>query len=107
MSREFLIFLYLVASVCFILALRGLSSPQSARTGHWIGVAGMVLAVGSDSFGASPAQFFRDPARFERRRPPGAFLCAPDSDDGFAAACGGVSLFSGSRGGFWERARLF
>jgi H+-translocating NAD(P) transhydrogenase subunit beta len=36
---------YLVASVCFILALRGLSSPQSARVGNLYGIAGMVIAV--------------------------------------------------------------
>ena len=36
---------YLVASVCFILALKGLSSPASARRGNLIGIAGMVIAV--------------------------------------------------------------
>ena len=36
---------YLVASVCFILALRGLSSPTSARRGNRLGIAGMALAV--------------------------------------------------------------
>jgi NAD(P) transhydrogenase subunit beta len=36
---------YLVASVCFILALRGLSSPESARTGNLFGIAGMLIAV--------------------------------------------------------------
>ncbi|OHC83342.1 MAG: NAD synthetase, partial [Rhodospirillales bacterium RIFCSPLOWO2_12_FULL_67_15] len=36
---------YLIASVLFILALRGLSSPESARTGNLFGVAGMVVAV--------------------------------------------------------------
>ena len=36
---------YLVASVCFILALKGLSSPTSARRGNLIGIAGMVIAV--------------------------------------------------------------
>ncbi|NBO18377.1 MAG: NAD(P)(+) transhydrogenase (Re/Si-specific) subunit beta [Proteobacteria bacterium] len=37
--------LYLVSSVLFILALKGLSSPQSARRGNLYGMAGMVLAV--------------------------------------------------------------
>lgn len=36
---------YLVASVFFILALRGLSSPVSARQGNWFGIIGMVIAV--------------------------------------------------------------
>jgi NAD(P) transhydrogenase subunit beta len=36
---------YLVASVCFILALRGLANPESARTGNLFGMAGMLIAV--------------------------------------------------------------
>ncbi len=36
---------YLAAAICFILALRGLSSPASARQGNLIGIAGMVVAV--------------------------------------------------------------
>ncbi|HSU35148.1 MAG TPA: NAD(P)(+) transhydrogenase (Re/Si-specific) subunit beta, partial [Propionibacteriaceae bacterium] len=35
---------YLVAAVCFIVALKGLSSPQTARRGNLIGAAGAVLA---------------------------------------------------------------
>ena len=38
-------FAYLVASVLFILALRGLSSPETARRGNLYGVAGMVIAI--------------------------------------------------------------
>lgn len=37
--------LYLVAAVCFILALRGLSSPKTARRGNLIGAAGALVAV--------------------------------------------------------------
>jgi len=37
--------LYLVAAVCFILALKGLSSPRTARNGNLIGAAGAALAV--------------------------------------------------------------
>ncbi|HET7816399.1 MAG TPA: NAD(P)(+) transhydrogenase (Re/Si-specific) subunit beta, partial [Sphingomicrobium sp.] len=36
---------YLVAGVCFILALRGLSSPESSRRGNMFGMAGMAIAV--------------------------------------------------------------
>jgi NAD(P) transhydrogenase subunit beta len=36
---------YLVAAVCFILALRGLSSPSTARQGNLIGIAGMAIAI--------------------------------------------------------------
>jgi NAD(P) transhydrogenase subunit beta len=35
---------YLVAAVCFIVALKGLSSPKNARRGNLIGAAGAVLA---------------------------------------------------------------
>jgi NAD(P) transhydrogenase subunit beta len=37
---------YLVAGVCFILALRGLSSPESSRRGNRFGMIGMAIAVG-------------------------------------------------------------
>lgn len=37
--------LYLAASVCFILALRGLSSPKTARRGNLVGAFGALLAV--------------------------------------------------------------
>ena len=36
---------YLVAGVFFILALRGLSSPSTSRTGNRFGMAGMLIAV--------------------------------------------------------------
>lgn len=36
---------YGVAAICFILALRGLSSPVSARQGNQLGMAGMAIAV--------------------------------------------------------------
>ena len=34
---------YLVASVCFILALKGLSHPETARRGNAFGIAGMTI----------------------------------------------------------------
>lgn len=36
---------YLVASVCFILALRGLSHPETSRQGNLFGMAGMAIAI--------------------------------------------------------------
>ena len=36
---------YLVAAICFIMALRGLSSPETARRGNAIGIAGMAIAI--------------------------------------------------------------
>ena len=36
---------YLIAGVCFILALRGLSSPESSRRGNRLGMLGMTIAV--------------------------------------------------------------
>jgi H+-translocating NAD(P) transhydrogenase subunit beta len=47
LSPDLAALLYLVASVCFILALRGLSSPVTARAGNLYGIAGMVIAIGT------------------------------------------------------------
>lgn len=38
-------FFYLIAAVCFILALKGLASPATARRGNWLGIFGMALAM--------------------------------------------------------------
>ncbi|MFL6766195.1 MAG: NAD(P)(+) transhydrogenase (Re/Si-specific) subunit beta [Sphingomicrobium sp.] len=38
---------YLIAGVCFILALRGLSGPESSRRGNRAGMIGMAIAVGT------------------------------------------------------------
>ena len=45
MSENLSAFAYLVASVCFIMALRGLSSPVTARRGNLFGILGMVIAI--------------------------------------------------------------
>jgi len=37
---------YLVSTVCFIVALKALSSPRRARWGNLVGIGGMVVAVG-------------------------------------------------------------
>ncbi len=46
MSQDWSDLAYLVAAVCFILALKGLSGPKTARAGNLIGAAGAILAVG-------------------------------------------------------------
>ncbi len=45
MSANLVALAYLVASVFFILALKGLSSPVTARRGNIFGILGMVIAV--------------------------------------------------------------
>jgi H+-translocating NAD(P) transhydrogenase subunit beta len=45
---------YLAAGVCFILALRGLSSPESSRRGNRAGMIGMAVAVGTTLVHYSP-----------------------------------------------------
>ena len=36
---------YLVSGILFILALRGLSSPETSRRGNYFGIAGMVISI--------------------------------------------------------------
>ena len=36
---------YLISGVLFILALRGLSSPETSRQGNFFGIIGMVIAI--------------------------------------------------------------
>jgi NAD(P) transhydrogenase subunit beta len=55
MSASFTAFLYLVAGVLFILALRGLSHPETSRRGNRFGMAGMAIAVLTTLVGAPPA----------------------------------------------------
>jgi H+-translocating NAD(P) transhydrogenase subunit beta len=59
MSPDFAALLYLVAGVLFILALRGLSNPETSRQGNFLGMAGMTIAIAAtlashppDGFGA-------------------------------------------------------
>jgi NAD(P) transhydrogenase subunit beta len=47
MSANLTALAYLAAAVLFILALRGLSSPESARRGNVFGITGMLIAVGA------------------------------------------------------------
>jgi NAD(P) transhydrogenase subunit beta len=45
MSANFSAFLYLISAVCFIMALRGLSSASTSRTGNLYGMFGMAIAI--------------------------------------------------------------
>ena len=45
MTQNLAASLYLISGVFFILALRGLSSPETSRPGNFFGVLGMVLAI--------------------------------------------------------------
>ena len=46
MSANLLAIFYLISGVLFILALRGLSSPETSRQGNLFGIIGMVIAIG-------------------------------------------------------------
>src|SRR5215831_8708825 len=45
MSADLTALLYLIAGVLFILALRGLSSPETSRRGNLFGIIGMTIAI--------------------------------------------------------------
>ncbi len=47
-----LYFSYLLASVLFILSIRGLASPQTARRGNLLGMLGMIIAIGMTMYSA-------------------------------------------------------
>ena len=59
---------YLISGVLFILALRGLSSPATSRSGNRYGMAGMAIAVMTSLLLKAPV-------------PPGGFLPEPNADD--------------------------
>jgi H+-translocating NAD(P) transhydrogenase subunit beta len=59
---------YLIAGVCFILSLRGLSSPATSQRGNRYGMIGMALAVGVTLATLAPV-------------PPGGFIPQPTADD--------------------------
>ena len=46
MSSNLLAIFYLISGVLFILALRGLSSPETSRRGNLFGIIGMAIAIG-------------------------------------------------------------
>ena len=47
---------YLISGICFILALRGLSSPESSRRGNLTGMVGMAIAVATTLIHFAPRQ---------------------------------------------------
>ncbi|MBJ6988685.1 NAD(P)(+) transhydrogenase (Re/Si-specific) subunit beta [Devosia sp. MC521] len=57
MNANIAAILYLVAGVLFILALRGLSSPRSARQGNLFGMVGMGIAIVTTLAVAAPSDW--------------------------------------------------
>jgi len=55
-SANLIAFLYLVSGIFFILALRGLSNPETARKGNYYGIAGMIIAAITTLFISPPSQ---------------------------------------------------
>ncbi|MEI6188632.1 MAG: NAD(P)(+) transhydrogenase (Re/Si-specific) subunit beta, partial [Alphaproteobacteria bacterium] len=45
MTVSLISFVYLISAVLFILSLKSLSSPQTARRGNFYGISAMALAV--------------------------------------------------------------
>ena len=45
MSANLSAIFYLISGVLFILALRGLSSPETSRKGNLFGIIGMIIAI--------------------------------------------------------------
>ena len=45
MSANLLAIFYLISGILFILALRGLSSPETSRQGNFLGILGMAIAI--------------------------------------------------------------
>ena len=58
MSANLVAFLYLVSGILFILALRGLSSPETSRQGNTFGMVGMTIAVVTTLFQLSAPDSF-------------------------------------------------
>ena len=103
MSPNLVALLYLAAGVLFIMALRGLSSPESSRRGNQYGMIGMAIAVLTT---LAPAQRRRLAAHLgaDRRRPGDRrrhrrHHRAPHPHDVDAGAGGGVPLARRPGGG--------
>ena len=60
---------YLVAALLFIMSLAGLSKHESAKSGIWFGIAGMVIAVlATFVIGTSASQAQNSSAQIEAAR---------------------------------------
>src|SRR5947208_1711444 len=57
MSADLVALLYLLAGVLFILALRGLSSPETSRRGNLFAMVGMAIAIATTLASHPPAGF--------------------------------------------------
>jgi len=57
-SINFSALLYLIASIFFILSLKGLSSPTSARKGNYFGICGMIIAIITTILQPDTSNFF-------------------------------------------------
>ncbi|MDP2620768.1 MAG: NAD(P)(+) transhydrogenase (Re/Si-specific) subunit beta [Hyphomicrobiales bacterium] len=57
MSADLVALLYLVSAILFILALRGLSHPDSSRRGNLLGMIGMAIAIVTTLAYAAPSDF--------------------------------------------------
>ena len=66
MSGNVVALLYLVAGILFILALRGLSNPETSRQGNLFGMTGMAIAIAT-TLAASPPAGMIDPVAPHRR----------------------------------------
>src|SRR5437763_11764890 len=57
MSADLVALLYLLAGILFILALRGLSNPETSRRGNLFGMIGMAIAIATTLASHPPAGY--------------------------------------------------
>ena len=102
MSANLLAVFYLISGVLFILALRGLSSPETSRQGNFFGIIGMAIAIGVTiiSIGNFSAGFIYLLIFLIVGGSIGAFIAfkipmtaMPELVAGFHSLCGDICLF--------------
>ena len=64
LSVNLIAILYLISGIFFILALRGLSSPETSRTGNIFGMTGMTVAIVSTLFSVSSIEILLNNIEF-------------------------------------------